>query len=153
MKAWFMSLWTFKNFGKRALKFFGESGNIEGFKTNIFLKNIFLHCKSLRKMPTLRNAGVFRDQLSKIWFTCSLTIVILVLYSTVWIFHNSCTIQKMAMLETYGNAQSYVYLMALSCRVMLCVANLQREREQIYYETTATAESKALWISRDAGNL
>lgn len=51
---------------------------------------------------------------------------------------------KMAMLETYGNAQSYVYLIALSCRVMLCIANLQREREQIYYETTATAESKAL---------
>lgn len=58
----------------------------------------------------------------------------------------------MPMLETYGSAQTHVYLLALSCNVMLCIANLQREREQTYYENIATAESEAFWIPRDTGN-
>lgn len=49
----------------------------------------------------------------------------------------------MQMLEIYGSAQSHVYLVALSCKVMLCIASLQRESEQTYYESIATAESEA----------
>lgn len=38
----------------------------------------------------------------------------------------------MPTLETYGSAQSHVYLVALSPKVALCIANLQRESEHTY---------------------
>jgi len=51
--------------------------------------SLFFSRNNLRNMPALENVGVSRDKLQKIWFTCSLTIFILVMYRTIRIFHNS----------------------------------------------------------------